>query len=730
MLSNWIEQPHASDSVLHYLSMMNDNPTQTHTPNPRWARWMFLFLTTLLALSYLVVTMTAMVSTLYNEYILSTMDASHWRTTNRLQQESTYYPRHCDERDISTTSLHELTVDERTPWTTIMTHGVGLMKHVLSEDTATDLRDYILFRNEELSTTENLPVDAPDHRWSFGIGANEHPSVTRALLELSHHEHLSQTLQKLLGTNPAMLELTSITVDYGAMPQGYHPDVKPLGSAVQYARTFTHTYSIFIALQDVTPEMGATEVCPGTHFCANDFDTTIGAICARHGFQVSSKENVWKTGDAMVLNQCTWHRGQAHDDPEALERVVLILTFANRPQGKDVRQLSHGTYFHIRPDMYGFTWEDLKSVETMVWPYTMLRSLGVWKQANAQWGWDLISVMCLRISNEENGYTFGELVRFVQSDWMEHVPSWLQGEVMEEYGWRGYISACVENVRGWCVWIYTVALMVTLGLALLSVICQTSSMSSLVRMGVVCGIAHWCIWYAGFSLLQSVKITPWANNIRSNRLFARPFPIYEEEYLFRNPTTLPETVDVLVGTRFDSKVLGMYNQFLDYHPGNVQWRKLIDGSVGTYDVIPPLRLEIVHHMWELVDETGGRFLLQDEDWGGWRIMDKDDACWHIERTILYLGNGLIQVLDQELRGLVAEARFGMRVRESGRIKEETFRLLWEWRDKLDDTLWKLESVSAANTVGAKRQQLRSSNYSTRSGQYSSVVPRVAFSIDR
>lgn len=241
--------------------------------------------------------------------------------------------------------------------------------------------------------------------------ANEHPSVALALNQIGSHTLLRQTLETLLGPDPAVAEITAITVEPGARAQGWHPDVKPQGNSLKYGQTFTHSYSLFIPLQNVTKRMGATELCPGTHYCAS---MDLEKMCKMGGFQASesnSQDGAWKTGDGLMMNQKMWHRGAAYYNSRTEEnpdRVVFILTFISRPLfGKDHRQLSHGTYFHIHPFMYGHTFSDLKNAQvSMSFPFSMLRSLGIWKPTNANWGYDWVTSASLRISNSENGYHF------------------------------------------------------------------------------------------------------------------------------------------------------------------------------------------------------------------------------------------------------------------------------------------------------------------------------------
>jgi len=151
----------------------------------------------------------------FDQYLTPMMDAARWVDSNRLQNEFTYYDRKCDRTDISTTSLEDLILSAdsstETAVDTIMTHGSFILPDLLSEEVSNELRTHILKRNDGLTYEEDIPLDTPENRWSFGVGANESPAVTAALKELSNNALLTSSLEKLLGLNPAVAEITTIT---------------------------------------------------------------------------------------------------------------------------------------------------------------------------------------------------------------------------------------------------------------------------------------------------------------------------------------------------------------------------------------------------------------------------------------------------------------------------------------------------------------------------------------
>ena len=86
---------------------------------------------------------------------------------------------------------------------------------LLTADTAIKLRQFVLRRNAELTDKDAITVIENKQRWSFGIGANEDPSVAEALKEIATHPQLAPALEGIAGHDPAVIEMTAITSAYG-----------------------------------------------------------------------------------------------------------------------------------------------------------------------------------------------------------------------------------------------------------------------------------------------------------------------------------------------------------------------------------------------------------------------------------------------------------------------------------------------------------------------------------
>ena len=176
----------------------------------------------------------------------------HWLSYNYLvplnslqyfdtqERDITYYHRICTKDDQSTNDAEDLLVDisdsnrnndTRKMKTKIdiavhkmLRHGVTMIPNLISESTATELRDYILEQNK--INDHLIYVIENEFRWSFPIQVDQDPIISRALQEILVHNNpnLIPYLEAIMGTNPAIIEFTAITQAFGAKEQYWHQD--------------------------------------------------------------------------------------------------------------------------------------------------------------------------------------------------------------------------------------------------------------------------------------------------------------------------------------------------------------------------------------------------------------------------------------------------------------------------------------------------------------------------
>jgi hypothetical protein len=158
---------------------------------------------------------------LHDRYLVKELDALVW-TDGRAEEEITYYARACTMEDISTFDPQELVlpgnITAKEAYAHQLKHGFSVFPNVLSRETAAELRKYVISRNKNLTESESLTVIGNKRRFSFYLDTRE-PSVARATRELASNAPLSAALQKILGPDPALIELTLITSTFRALDQ-------------------------------------------------------------------------------------------------------------------------------------------------------------------------------------------------------------------------------------------------------------------------------------------------------------------------------------------------------------------------------------------------------------------------------------------------------------------------------------------------------------------------------
>lgn len=180
----------------------------------------------------------------------------------------------------------------------MMKHGFTVIQNVVQPEHARKLRDYIDIRSESLTKDEKIWLVKGNHRYSFNLGM-EAPGMVEVLEDLGNHKQLTDTLESILGPDPAMIEMTVITAAYGAENQWYHDDAVPDGSPSRYTHAFSPGVSLFINLQDLNVKQGITSACPGTHYCSGG---DIITACEAHGFQVANEEGMLPIGKVDDAN--------------------------------------------------------------------------------------------------------------------------------------------------------------------------------------------------------------------------------------------------------------------------------------------------------------------------------------------------------------------------------------------------------------------------------------------
>ena len=500
-----------------------------------------------------------------------------------------------------------------------------------------------------------------------------------------------------------------------------------MGNDLKYSRSFVSSYSLFIPLQDTTAAMGATETCPGTQVC---HEGGADSFCADLGFQVSGEHGVWKRGYGVLQNQHTYHRGPAHRDQYGDPRVLFILTFAPRPAARaENRMIGHGGSYSIRWDMWGFTLNDLGHATTrMAWPWAPLKALGVYRFPGSNWGWDLPSIVSMRIANEDVGYEANDLDVFIENGEPSWLPSVIRTKAAEKIGeegeWEDYFVACVDESQKLLGKINMIAIALYLGLAIIFSALQLALarrkgakpkilISSALKRVV---ITHGLIALSGYVILRQVKSTPWAKDIEHKRQFTSAVSASSEFYkrqLSRSTLrpTLPRKMDAMFSIRYDGENYGSLNRFMDYHPGNLRLDSLIghlgsNGNAKIQTLPPALQDHMVRTVLGEMKREGRRILMQTGD-GGWVVMTPSEASNLVRRELLKANDRRLRTLDAKIALMISDARYGL-LRSTVMAQKFTVDQL----ERLRRELFKLDGVGRSSSSPKRSEFHKMTQFST------------------
>lgn len=614
---------------------------------------------------------------IHNNYYKVLIDRAE-RTDDQLLEEFTYYKRDCNAYDVTTHKLSELSFDVNSGiegnLNRFLTHGAMVFPEILTLAEAEELRQYIQRRNSEVSEAEEYPVSQGEHRISYGIEPTEHPAVARAVKRITTDPMFRQMITNILGDpDPASAEITAITNYYGCPYQVWHSDTKADGNALFYSRTYAHSYSLFVPLQNTTEAMGITDLVPGSQYCGND----IQALCENHGISLSQAlpDGVFPAGSGALLNQHIWHRGGAHTDPTAPERIVFILSFLSRPKSHDPRMLARGTYFHQKWTMWGMTYRDLMDpYKTMGKPWSILRCLSIWKPTDRNWGWDLVTSGYLRFSNgqlqDDDFYD-----RFLPRLEELHFPSWLRGEVLlddaQKQVWSHFIHTTIDNVFTFatnCV-VAVHAALATIGVCFMLGRKGIDRLPAAARLWRQILLMYGMFAAATFLTLRRIDASSWGQSVSRGAIWKRPFSseviVRSDESVMLSPgrTTCPTREDILMGSRFDAKFLGSYDRWLDFHSGNARFRSEVVAfaqlySVLSSDVSRGFRELVFRSMKAFSTGNEGRFLEQDFRTGDWRLMSELEINDAVHAALISESSEHTGRLVKEIDYVIAHFRFG------------------------------------------------------------------------
>jgi hypothetical protein len=647
-----------------------------------------------------------------HDYVVPQIELLKW-DKNRAPSELTYYHRVCDASDqtaFDTSDLivtPEMSTDEAVDL--MIQHGASVYPDLLSVDTATKLRDFILRQNAK--NQDMIGVIANKHRWSFYLRVDQDPTVTAALKEVLNKPVLVDAIQAIAGRNPAVIEFTAITAAYGAKSQHWHQDVVPEGNGAKYGRTFVQSYSLFIPLQNTTAGMGATGICPGTHMCAEG----AGKLCGDSGFQLSGEADNWPVGWGALLNQQTTHRGSAYSDPpDGPHRAVFIITFSTRPRFAEkqveTRIIGTGGSYSLHWSHWGHTLTDFQDpARYMKPPWRALRSLGLYKPATSDWGWDFVTQASARISNSEVGYTKDDLEGFVEKGGFWFLPNILQGEVRPEDedtpAWIHFVFDTISRCRTAANIVYLGFLsLYIIGSILLTVNLHRGKAmgplaSSLLRILILHSFVLLLAWWGQ----SNMRKRTWARKVRASQQFRLPSGLHAS--IQDIPASLALREDILMLQDMKSDYLASFAHVLEVvHPGNRKWHRRIESNSFGYNALSPSLKQMLRTSILASTQQEQQRIMTKNRSGNWAEVDQMTADWFCHEELSSGSNAHVKVAMRAIDNLMSETQFGY-WRETELHRKHIPELLMHLQDALLHLSRRRRG--AKNTTGARENALSS-----------------------
>jgi hypothetical protein len=303
----------------------------------------------------------------------------------------------------STDDLHDLIVDQNVTderaADIVRQHGTAFVPGVLTKDTAEKLRDFVMEENKKLGDTQ-VDVLEKENRFNLILDATD-LVVQAALKQVGEHPKLRPLIDRTLGPGASLVNLSVLTAKYGAEAQGIHPDTST--SAASYPRLFVKEYTLVIALQDTTNEMGATHLCPGTQNCSSIADEEEEDKRGTGDAPICKVRAVVNQGDGFIYHSDLFHRGTAHLEPNAPERAFLFLIFAESRRGPlDKRILPFGEVRALKWSQWGLIIDEFPTIQHHARRWW--RSLGLFSRNSAGVRpWNFFDYILTIFENSVNG---------------------------------------------------------------------------------------------------------------------------------------------------------------------------------------------------------------------------------------------------------------------------------------------------------------------------------------
>jgi len=243
----------------------------------------------------------------------------------------------------------------------LLTEGLVRIDNILSTDTANQLRHYLYALRSQSEIDVQCGKVQPIQRFadvllkrnrcdltiplgsggSSGGGGGKNEIVTMALMESLVQSPIGATISSLFGKDATLHEFSCLMSDSGSQRQVFHPDTPFVenGKNGEEEEAEAVLYTCFIALQDVTMDMGPTTWLPRTHTkeMHERFKVSTTTGNEEDGGGSSPKDNLIKNqpavlgllpqGSCVIFDSRVIHCGTANRSNDS--RALFYFSFKN-----------------------------------------------------------------------------------------------------------------------------------------------------------------------------------------------------------------------------------------------------------------------------------------------------------------------------------------------------------------------------------------------------------------
>ena len=357
-------------------------------------------------------------------------------------------------------------------------------------------------------------------------------------------------------------------------------------------------------------------------------------------------------------------------------------------------EIGQGGSYSLLWHQWGHTFSDyVHADKRMTEPQKTLRSLGLIKGN----GWNYITSLSMRMSNEDTGMTSDSLDELLEEGGLWFLPrSWqdVEEEDSDISDFHAFGIGVTKRVEAELKRFYIMGLVVYVSAFFILVMLQPLFGIGTVSKQSKLSITSWLLfriaaihiaivllaWFA----LNTIDNTNWGKSIRNRKLYRVSVANLGDPA----NGTIPYKDDILNVSDYSSDYMASYTGLINVaHPGNAHWRTVTKSCASSYSVLTEIMKKSFCAL--LIDEvtTNRRFLKQDEERFWIEVVDMDELIKSCHRDITTANDPMLENLIAQIDSLRSEAKFG-KFRTTTMNSKTILDYLGKWERRL------LESSSA------------------------------------